>query len=179
MFMILFWLLLYVDAYFYCSSYSIKEGRVNIFHVKYLIELLMYVFLFIFAGCDNCNNMECDVNISLLGKHMFIINSNNIYNMYYTVEAPVCVTLSSVVAIIITSMICSFVMWKKQMSYKGIKSPIYDTPNCANIEKQCFELKDNIFYGEIKYIDKWVLWLLDQTSNKSLTQSVWTHYMIS
>ena len=34
------------------------------------------------------------------------------------------------------------------MSYKGTKSPIYDTPNT---EKQCLELKDNIAYGEIHY----------------------------
>ena len=44
-----------------------------------------------------------------------------------------------------------FVMWKKQMSYKGTKSFIYDTLNTANTEKQCLEVKDNIAYGKIHY----------------------------
>ena len=48
-------------------------------------------------------------------------------------------------------MIRLFVIWKKQMLYKGTMSPIYDTPNKAYVEKQCFELRDNIVYGEIHY----------------------------
>ena len=38
---------------------------------------------------------------------------------------------------------------EEKMLYKGTMSPIYDTTNKANVEKQCLELRDNIVYGEI------------------------------
>ena len=117
--------------------------------MKYLIELLIYVCLFIFVGCDDYNNIECDVSTSLLDKHKLLLMT--ITFKPHTVAVPVSVILSSVIAIFIKSMICLFVMWKIQISYKGTKSPIYDTPNTTNTQKQCLELKDNIAYGELHY----------------------------
>ena len=39
--------------------------------MRYLIKPLIYAYLFVFVGCDDYNNMECDVSTSLLGKHKF------------------------------------------------------------------------------------------------------------
>ena len=91
--------------------------------MKYLIELLIYVCLFNFVHCNNYNNIEYDMNTFLLDRHKFIIRS--IPFKAHPVLVPVSVIMSSVITIINTSLICLFVMWKKQMLYKGTKSPIY------------------------------------------------------
>ena len=78
----------------------------------------MFVY---FVGCDDYNNIECNVSTSLLDKHKLLLMT--ITFKPHPVAVPVSVILSSVIAIIITSMICLFVMWKIQMSYKGTKLP--------------------------------------------------------